>query len=104
MQFTESVRTCFSQYASFGGRASRPEFWWWALFCVIATLVLGVVSDKLSAAFSLATLLPYIAVTTRRLHDTDRSGWWQLLFFLPVIGWLVMLYWLVQPSESSSGY
>lgn len=104
MQFTESVRTCFSKYASFDGRATRPEFWWWALFCVIATLALGVISDKLSAAFSLATLLPYIAVTTRRLHDTDRSGWWQLLFFLPVIGWLVVLYWLVQPSESADRY
>jgi len=104
MQFTEAVRTCFSQYASFDGRASRPEFWWWSLFCVLASAALGILSHKLSAVFTLVTLLPSIAVTTRRLHDTDRSGWWQLMYLVPLIGWLVMLYWLVQPSESSSRY
>ena len=104
MQFTESVHTCFSKYASFDARASRPEFWWWALFCLLASAALGILSNKLSAVFSLATLLPYIAVTTRRLHDTDHNGRWQLMYLVPVIGWLVMLYWLVRPSENSRRY
>lgn len=104
MQFTESVRTCFSKYASFDGRASRSEFWWWSLFCVLASAALGILSHKLSAVFTLATLLPSIAVTARRLHDIDRSGWWQLVYLVPLIGWLVMLYWLVQPSEDSGRY
>ena len=104
MTFTESIRTCFTKYADFNGRASRSEFWWWALFSLIASVTLGVISDKLSAAFTLATLLPFIAVTARRLHDTDRSGWLQLLGLIPVIGWILLIVWCAQEGKSSSRY
>ncbi len=104
MTFTESIRTCFSKYADFKGCASRSEYWWWVLFCTIAVVALQVISDKLSAAFSIATLLPYIAVTARRLHDTNRSGWFQLLSFIPLLGWIVLVYLLVQESKSPNRF
>lgn len=104
MDFQEAVRSCFNNYANFNGRASRSEFWWWALFCLLGSAVLGVISHKLSAAFSLATFVPYIAVAARRLHDTDRSGWLQLVGLIPLVGWIILIYWLVQESKSSSRY
>jgi uncharacterized membrane protein YhaH (DUF805 family) len=99
MSFIDAVKICFSKYADFDGCASRPEFWWWVLFTSIAALALRSVSYGLSGAFSIATLLPSIAVTARRLHDTDRSGWWQLLYFLPVIGWLILVIFCVEPRQ-----
>lgn len=104
MQFQEAIRTCFSKYADFTGCARRPEFWYWYLFVVVGQIALGVVSSIAAGVFAVGTLLPYFAVSTRRLHDTDRSGWWQLLMFLPVIGWLVLLYWFYQPSVSPTRY
>ncbi|MDP4301854.1 DUF805 domain-containing protein [Leptothrix discophora] len=99
MGFTDAVRTCFTKYVDFKGRASRSEFWNWALFNLIASIVLGILSDRLSLAFAVATLLPYIAVATRRLHDTGRGGWAQLVGLIPLIGWIVVLVWLVRPGE-----
>ncbi|WP_394755545.1 DUF805 domain-containing protein [Rhodoferax sp.] len=104
MTFTDSIRTCFAKYADFNGCAIRSEFWWWVLFNLVANIALGVVSDKLSAAFTIATLLPYIAVTARRLHDTDRSGWLQLLGFIPIIGWVLLIYWCSQEGKSPNRF
>jgi len=104
MTFVESVTTCFSKYADFNGRAARSEFWWWVLFNFVASLVLKLVSVKLSLLFSLATLLPYIAVAARRLHDTDRSGWLQLLGLIPIVGWILLLIWYVQEGKSPNRY
>jgi uncharacterized membrane protein YhaH (DUF805 family) len=91
MNFVDAVKICFVKYADFNGCASRPEFWWWFLFTVVASLSLEVISYNLSGAFTIATFLPSIAVGARRLHDIDRRGWWQLLYFLPIIGWIVLL-------------
>lgn len=99
MTFIESIQTCFQKYASFDGTARRSEYWWFALFILIASLILGQISTTLSIVFSLATLLPSIAAATRRLHDTDRSGWWQLLYFLPLIGAIVLIVFLTQESR-----
>lgn len=93
MTFVDVIKICFIKYADFNGCASRPEYWWWSLFTVVATLALQVISDSLSLAFTIATFLPSIAVTTRRLHDTDRSGWLQLLWLIPIIGWLLLIIW-----------
>lgn len=101
MNFQTSVQTCFKKYAEFNGRASRSEYWWFALALFIASLVLVTVSSTLANLFSLATLLPSLAVGARRLHDTDRSGWWQLLWIIPVIGWIVMVVFLVQQGPTS---
>jgi len=100
MTFVESIKTCFSKYADFNGRASRPEFWWWVLFVVLVSAATGAVSQMLSGLFSLAVLVPGLAVGARRLHDTDRSGWLQLVALIPLIGWLLLIYWCVQePKE-----
>jgi len=104
MTFTESIQTCFSKYADFNGRATRSEFWWWVLFVILATIAANILNDKLGILVSLGTLLPYIAVTARRLHDTNRSGWWQLIGIIPVIGWIIMIVWCAQESASQSEY
>ena len=93
MTFIESIRTCFSKYADFNGCASRPEYWWLILFNVVVSGVLYRTNVWLDSVFTLATFLPTIAVTARRLHDTNRSGWWQLLTFVPLIGWIVLIIW-----------
>jgi len=104
MTFGESIKTCFSKYADFSGRASRSEYWWWFLFVVLVSAATGLISDKLTAGFSLAVLLPGIAVSVRRLHDIDKSGWFLLLNFIPVIGWVILLYWAVQEGREPNRF
>ncbi|MDW3224660.1 MAG: DUF805 domain-containing protein [Paracoccaceae bacterium] len=113
-----AVRAVLSKYITFSGRASRSEYWWWilaifllsALTQLIDALViapmLGIVpaagddaSQPLSLILSLAILLPTVAVGVRRLHDIGRSGWWLLLSLIPLIGFLVLLYFYTRPSD-----
>jgi len=104
MSFVESIKTCFSKYADFNGRASRPEFWWWFLFVVLLSVAAGMVSQMLSGLLSLAVLVPGLAVGARRLHDTDRSGWLQLLGLIPLIGVLVLIFWWVQEAKEPNRF
>lgn len=100
MTFQESIKVCFAKYADFTGRAIRSEYWWFALFTLLVSLVLSrVISEALAGLFNLAVLLPSLAVGARRLHDTGRTGWWQLLLFIPVIGWIVLLVFFAQDSR-----
>lgn len=104
MDFVTAVKTCLAQkYADFNGRATRSEFWWFVLFSVvvqiIARMLLGI---SLGGLVALALLVPSLAVGSRRLHDIGKSGWLQLLALIPVIGWLVLLYWEVQPSQAEA--
>jgi uncharacterized membrane protein YhaH (DUF805 family) len=99
------------KYATFEGRARRREYWYFILFYLLAIVLLSIV-DGLAGTFNeaaeiglfgglfvLVTILPSIAVTVRRLHDTDRSGWWILLNFIPLVGALVLLVFTVQDSQ-----
>jgi uncharacterized membrane protein YhaH (DUF805 family) len=104
MTFVEAIKTCFSKYADFNGRASRSEFWWWVLFVFLASAAMSMISPMLSGLFSLGVLLPNIAVGARRLHDTDRSGWLQLLVIIPLIGWILMIYWCVQEAKEPNRF
>jgi uncharacterized membrane protein YhaH (DUF805 family) len=104
MTFVEAVKTCFAKYADFSGKAGRSEFWWWALFNLIGSICLGIIDERLSLAFTVATLLPYVAVSTRRLHDVDKSGWMQLIGFIPIIGWILVIVWLAQDSKPSTRF
>lgn len=87
MEFTEAVGTCFAKFADFSGRARRSEYWWWVLFTLFGTFGLAILdaitsgsgdTGPLVALFSLVTFIPSISVTARRLHDIDRTGWWQI--------------------------
>jgi len=104
MNFADAIRTCFTKYVDFNGRAKRPEFWWWVLFVFLASLVAQWIGDVPSALVSLATLLPSIAVGARRLHDIDKSGWWQLVGLIPFIGWIIMIWWCVQDSKEPNRF
>lgn len=117
MNFTQAVRTVFSKYAVFTGRASRAEYWWFALFQAIVglvlTLVFGLYNQNDPGAlqyvgytvyglYGLATLLPSIGVSVRRLHDTGRGGGWIFISLVPLIGgiWFIVL--TVLPGEPGS--
>ena len=104
MDFKQSVLRCVrDKYVDFNGRAGRPEFWWFALFCLLVAAVFGVLRlETLGMLANLALLLPSLAVGARRLHDTGKSGWFQLVWLIPFIGWAVMVYWLVQPSVAGA--
>src|ERR1017187_418321 len=101
MTFGEAIKVCFNKYAAFDGCAARPEFWGWVLFTFVAASVLRSVSYGLSAAVSPATFLSSIAATRRRLHDTDRSGWLQLLWFIPIIGWILLIIWCAEAGKAN---
>lgn len=99
MTFQESVRTCFAKYVDFDGEATRSEYWWFVLFIVVGGFALALVSRFASGFFSLVTIIPAISAATRRLHDTNRSGWWQLLALFPIIGTIVLAFFLVQKGD-----
>ena len=97
MNFGQAISVCLSKYATFTGRASRPEFWWFFLFQILISIAASMLGDVIAGLVSLGLLLPALAVGTRRLHDIGKSGWWQLIM-LTVIGLLVLIYWWVQPA------
>lgn len=107
MDFKAAVAICLKKYTHFKGRASRSEFWWFYLFTVIVMTVASLISraigdpnDILGTLAMFALLPPSVAAGCRRLHDVGRSGWWQLLT-LTIIGMLLLVYWLVQPSRAA---
>ncbi len=94
-----------SKYFVFEGRASRSEFWWFSLIYTLIYLALMLaeyvldLGGMISLLFTLAVLLPSFGVSARRLHDTNRSGWWQLLVLLPLVGWIILIVFCAQPSQ-----
>lgn len=107
MTFSESIQTCMSKYATFSGRASRSEYWWFYLFALLLTWgadIVGAVTLQddigvLGLIVSLALMIPSIAVGSRRLHDIGRTGWWQLLV-LTIIGVFVLIYWFAKAGQT----
>ena len=86
----EAVTSVFRNYANFNGRAQRSEFWWFVLFSFISQAILNFV-PVLGPIYALVLLLPSLTVTARRLHDTNRTAWWMLLYLIPVLGFIVLL-------------
>ncbi|MDC3376404.1 DUF805 domain-containing protein [Candidatus Nanopelagicales bacterium] len=114
MGFGDAVRTCWKEYGDFDGRAVRSEFWWWILFVTLLQVAASIVLTVFLIVFqdagflqwlgvmifmivALALILPSIAVSVRRLHDRDLSGWWYLLGFVP-LGSIVLFVWYVLPG------
>ena len=114
MSPTQALRSVFTNYFNFSGRACRREFWWW--FCwyfgwsigmiVLSLLIAASGSDALLSFWMLAwiivgwaTLIPNLAVMVRRMHDQGRSGWWYLVVFVPGVGFLLLIAFMVPDSE-----
>ncbi|HLY54648.1 MAG TPA: DUF805 domain-containing protein [Stellaceae bacterium] len=109
MDFSTAVRKVLQEnYANFQGRAARSEYWWFFLFVIIVDIAVSILSGILGAVlgntgamigslisivFLLAIIVPGIAVTVRRLHDLDRSGWWIFISLVPLIGPILLIIW-----------
>ena len=101
------------KYAEFSGRSRRSEYWFFILFYILIAIALAFVDGAMGAAtgfgvlsgiFALAMFIPSLAVTVRRLHDTDRSGWWILIGFIPLIGTIVMFVFMVLDSTGPNRF
>ena len=98
MTFGESVSTCFKKYFVFEGRASRSEYWWFQLIVSPSYFISTVFENDIAYIFlgiTLFTLIPAISAGVRRLHDTNRSGFFLLISFIPFIGGLILLFFLI---------
>ena len=116
-----AVRRFFTKYATFSGRASRSEYWWWTLVAVLVSVVLNILSRAvgggsmmmgsghmnagtsvisiISLLWSLATVVPSLALAWRRLHDTNRSGGWWFLILIPFVGVIILIVWFASASR-----
>jgi uncharacterized membrane protein YhaH (DUF805 family) len=121
--FGQAIQRFFKKYATFTGRASRSEFWWWYLTNVIVGAVIGLigliaggfssidasgnfalgagyyVSQALSGIWFLATIVPWLALSWRRLHDTNKAGPFYFLGLIPLVGWIILLVLFLMPSD-----
>jgi len=108
------VTGVFRKYADFTGRARRTEFWVFVLFVIVVSAVLLVIDymmgtveptsgyGVLGGVFALGTLIPYLAVGARRLHDIGRTGWWWLIGFVPIIGTIVLIVFFAKGGDAGS--
>ena len=103
MNFGQAIKTCLNKYATISGRATRSEYWYFFLFLVIVNIVASVLDstifDDMPVLYLIATLallVPSIAAGVRRLHDTDKAGWWLLVGLIPVIGTIVLIVFFCQ--------
>lgn len=114
----------YRRYAQFEGRSDRKEFWYYVIFYVVVSCILSaldgllfgghytIVSDQgwqvtydrdvLAGLFNLVSLIPWIALQVRRLHDTNKSGWLVLFWWIPIIGWLLLLIWYCEKGDAAS--
>jgi len=114
MSFGAAIKSFWVNYVTFKGRARRSEFWFAALFTTLVSIAISIVTpgemqmmngfevqqaSGLSNLWSLATLLPTLSITWRRLHDVDKSGGWFFFAFLPIVGWILLLIQLVKDSN-----
>lgn len=97
------------KYFDFKGLATRKEYWMFVLFSILFMIpLIGIDAmmkiEILAPIYNLALIIPSISIAARRLHDINRSGWWQLILFIPLIGFLVLMYFLCQRSNADSRY
>lgn len=121
MNFPTAVVTVFRRYAVFSGRSGRAEYWWFFLFSAVVSVIanaldsslfrslmtepesgFAVTGGPLTAIFGLVTLVPTLAVSARRFHDTGRSGWWTLVWLIPVVGWIAAVVMCAQQGQPAA--
>ena len=110
MNFQTSIKTCFNKFAVFSGRASRSEFWFFVLFGILGGIITSIIdvmilgypfeeNGPINLIFSVALIIPSISVAARRLHDINKSGWWQLLW-ITIIGGILLIIWHATEGEN----
>jgi len=108
--YIAAIKKGFKGYVVWNARSTRSEYWWWALFTFIVGIIVGAIEGftispdtfglgPLSAIANLVLLLPSLSLFVRRLHDTDRSGWWFWIIFIPIVGFIVLLVFMLLPSK-----
>ncbi|MFM6939194.1 MAG: DUF805 domain-containing protein [Rhodoluna sp.] len=114
MTFTQAIQSYFKNYVTFKGRARRSEFWFAALFTTLVSMAIKIIApghdetldgfvvrqdSTLSNLWSLATFLPTLAISWRRLHDVNKSGGWTFFMLLPIVGWILLLVQYTKDSQ-----
>jgi uncharacterized membrane protein YhaH (DUF805 family) len=115
MSFTDAIKSVFSQYVGFTGRARRSEYWWFVVFSILVNIVTSILDNVLGTTMGaddafynagvigtivgLAMFLPGLAVAVRRLHDTDRTGWWVLIALVPFLGFILLIVFFASDSK-----
>ena len=109
--FVGAIKKGFRGYVVWNARSTRSEYWWWSLFSVIVAIVASVIDTAIfstdmmmgvgpvSGIVTLALFLPGLSVWIRRLHDTDRTGWWVWIMLIPIVGAIVSLVFVLLPSK-----
>ncbi len=105
MSFVDAIKSVFSQYANFSGRARRSEYWYYVLCYAIISIVINLLSQASSVfaiigtVVGLALICPTLAVEIRRLHDIGKSGWYLLFNLIPLVGAIILIVWFCKDSE-----
>ena len=100
-----AISTCFKKYATFSGRARRSEYWYFFLFTAVVSTVLGLIfknQTMISTLFSLATIVPTLAVSWRRMHDIGKAGAWSLIILIPILGAIIFWIWCAKNGEEGA--
>jgi len=109
-QFVAAYQTALRRYTAFEGRTSVGGFWRFVAVNVAITIVLNILAGIadlfgiVAILYALALLIPGLAAASRRLRDTGRSGWFQLIVLIPLIGWIILIVWLIPPSDGPNEY
>ena len=98
MNIVEATKLFFTRYTDFNGRSRRSEYWWSSLSIAIIGAIVSAILGDLAFIWSLAILVPGIAVSVRRLHDIGKSGWWYLFIFVPLVGQILLIIWFCKDS------
>ena len=107
MNFIESIQTCYKKFFDFSGRASKSEYWWFQLYGIIIYSLMFIFQGDLVLIFSILSIansIPLWAAAVRRLHDTDKSGWFVLLAFIPIIGFFVIFLLIGDSSKGKNRF
>lgn len=107
MNFIESIKTCYKKFFDFSGRASKSEFWWFQLYAIIIYALMFVFQGDLAILFSIITIanaIPNWAASVRRLHDTDKSGWFVLISIIPILGLIIFFLLMGEGSKGKNRF